>query len=65
MQLYCAMCILTFDGYVLDFRFFFQPSVAVVQEQFVLKDPPASFEFIAEPPSISAYDIDVVSPIFC
>lgn len=41
--------------------FFFQPSVAVVQEQFVLKDPPASFEFIADPPSISAYDIDVVS----
>ncbi|CAK8680307.1 splicing factor 3A subunit 1-like [Clavelina lepadiformis] len=35
-------------------------SVAVVQEQFVPKDPPSSFEYIADPPSISAYDIDVV-----
>ena len=35
--------------------------MAVVQEQFVPKDPPSSFEYIADPPSISAYDIDVVS----
>lgn len=40
---------------------FVQPSVAVVQEQFVPKDPPAQYEFIADPPSISAYDLDVVS----
>jgi len=26
----------------------------------VLKDPPADFEFIADPPSISAFDLDVV-----
>uniref|UniRef100_H2YW44 Splicing factor 3A subunit 1 n=1 Tax=Ciona savignyi TaxID=51511 RepID=H2YW44_CIOSA len=37
-----------------------QPSVAVVQEQFVPKDPPASFEFTYDPPSISAYELDVV-----
>ena len=45
--------------------YIFQPSVAVVQEQFVLKDPPAPFEFIADPPSISAYDIDVVCAKYC
>nr|CAB3265999.1 splicing factor 3A subunit 1-like [Phallusia mammillata] len=37
-----------------------KPSVAVVQEQFVPKDPPAQYEFIADPPSIAAYDLDVV-----
>ncbi|XP_039262262.2 splicing factor 3A subunit 1-like [Styela clava] len=37
-----------------------KPAVAAVQDQFIPKDPPASFEFIAEPPSISAYDLDVV-----
>ncbi|XP_078491953.1 splicing factor 3A subunit 1-like isoform X1 [Ciona intestinalis] len=37
-----------------------KPSVAVVQEQFVPKDPPTSFEFTFDPPSISAYDLDVV-----
>lgn len=29
-------------------------------EAVVLKDPPSDFEFIADPPSISAFDLDVV-----
>ena len=29
-------------------------------EPVVLKDPPSEFEFIADPPSISAYELDVV-----
>lgn len=33
---------------------------AVREEQFVPKDPPAEFEFIADPPSISALDLDIV-----
>uniref|UniRef100_H2YW43 Splicing factor 3A subunit 1 n=1 Tax=Ciona savignyi TaxID=51511 RepID=H2YW43_CIOSA len=41
-------------------NFLLNPSVAVVQEQFVPKDPPASFEFTYDPPSISAYELDVV-----
>ncbi|ALC47140.1 CG16941 [Drosophila busckii] len=32
----------------------------VVEQQFVPREPPAEFEFIAEPPSISAFDLDVV-----
>lgn len=31
-----------------------------VQDQFIPKDPPTPYEFMAEPPSISAYDLDVV-----
>lgn len=31
----------------------------VVEQQFVPKDPPAEFEFIADPPSISALDLYV------
>lgn len=33
---------------------------AVREEQFVPKDPPSEFEFIADPPSISALDLDIV-----
>ncbi|XP_029711856.1 splicing factor 3A subunit 1 [Aedes albopictus] len=33
---------------------------AVREEQFVPKDPPTEFEFIADPPSISAMDLDIV-----
>ncbi|XP_039430032.1 splicing factor 3A subunit 1 [Culex pipiens pallens] len=33
---------------------------AVREEQFVPKDAPAEFEFIADPPSISALDLDIV-----
>ncbi|XP_055618308.1 splicing factor 3A subunit 1 [Toxorhynchites rutilus septentrionalis] len=33
---------------------------SVREEQFVPKDPPAEFEFIADPPSISALDLDIV-----
>ncbi|XP_055551793.1 splicing factor 3A subunit 1 [Wyeomyia smithii] len=33
---------------------------AVREEQFVPKDPPPEFEFIADPPSISALDLDIV-----
>ncbi|XP_058813411.1 splicing factor 3A subunit 1 [Topomyia yanbarensis] len=33
---------------------------AVREEQFVPKDPPQEFEFIADPPSISALDLDIV-----
>ena len=29
-------------------------------DEVVLKDPPVDFEFIADPPSISAFDLDVV-----
>ncbi|XP_078679823.1 splicing factor 3A subunit 1-like [Branchiostoma floridae x Branchiostoma belcheri] len=32
----------------------------VVQETIVPKEPPAEFEFVADPPSISAYDLDIV-----
>ncbi|KAH8419123.1 hypothetical protein KR222_006216 [Zaprionus bogoriensis] len=32
----------------------------VVEQQFVPKEPPAEFEFIADPPSISALDLDIV-----
>ncbi|XP_050303574.1 splicing factor 3A subunit 1 [Anthonomus grandis grandis] len=31
-----------------------------IEQQFVPKDPPADFEFIADPPSISALDLDIV-----
>lgn len=31
-----------------------------VEQPFVPKDPPAEFEFIADPPSISALDLDIV-----
>uniref|UniRef100_H2YW45 Splicing factor 3A subunit 1 n=1 Tax=Ciona savignyi TaxID=51511 RepID=H2YW45_CIOSA len=34
--------------------------VPTIKEQFVPKDPPASFEFTYDPPSISAYELDVV-----
>uniref|UniRef100_A0A182ISS2 Splicing factor 3A subunit 1 n=1 Tax=Anopheles atroparvus TaxID=41427 RepID=A0A182ISS2_ANOAO len=33
---------------------------AVTEQQFVPKDPPPEFEFIADPPSISALDLDIV-----
>ncbi|XP_050336962.1 splicing factor 3A subunit 1 isoform X2 [Bactrocera neohumeralis] len=32
----------------------------VAEQQFVPKDPPQDFEFIADPPSISALDLDIV-----
>lgn len=32
----------------------------VAEQQFVPKDPPLDFEFIADPPSISALDLDIV-----
>uniref|UniRef100_A0A8C3AGF7 Splicing factor 3A subunit 1 n=1 Tax=Cyclopterus lumpus TaxID=8103 RepID=A0A8C3AGF7_CYCLU len=32
----------------------------VIQETVVPKEPPAEYEFIADPPSISAFDLDVV-----
>ena len=32
----------------------------VEEESIVPKDPPAEFEFLADPPSISAFDLDVV-----
>ncbi|XP_014098731.1 splicing factor 3A subunit 1 isoform X3 [Bactrocera oleae] len=32
----------------------------VAEQQFVPKDPPSDFEFIADPPSISALDLDIV-----
>lgn len=32
----------------------------VTQETVVPKEPPPEFEFIADPPSISAFDLDVV-----
>lgn len=32
----------------------------VAEQQFVPKDPPPEFEFIADPPSISALDLDIV-----
>ncbi|XP_006010684.1 splicing factor 3A subunit 1 [Latimeria chalumnae] len=32
----------------------------VIQETIVPKDPPPEYEFIADPPSISAFDLDVV-----
>lgn len=32
----------------------------VTEQQFVPKDPPPDFEFVADPPSISALDLDVV-----
>ncbi|XP_052872500.1 splicing factor 3A subunit 1 [Anopheles cruzii] len=33
---------------------------AVTEQQFVPKDPPPEYEFIADPPSISALDLDIV-----
>ena len=35
-------------------------AAAAKAEPIVLKDPPPEYEFIADPPSISAYDLDVV-----
>merc|ERR1719419_882765 len=35
-------------------------ATAKMPEPVVLKDPPPEFEFIADPPSISAYELDVV-----
>lgn len=32
----------------------------ITEQQFVPKDPPPEFEFIADPPSISAMDLDIV-----
>nr|XP_033811585.1 splicing factor 3A subunit 1 isoform X2 [Geotrypetes seraphini] len=32
----------------------------VIQETIIPKEPPAEFEFVADPPSISAFDLDVV-----
>ncbi|XP_075425016.1 splicing factor 3A subunit 1 isoform X2 [Ascaphus truei] len=32
----------------------------VVQESIIPKEPPSEFEFVADPPSISAFDLDVV-----
>lgn len=32
----------------------------MIQESIVPKEPPPEFEFIADPPSISAFDLDVV-----
>lgn len=32
----------------------------MIQEAIVPKEPPPEFEFIADPPSISAFDLDVV-----
>ncbi|KAM6112035.1 splicing factor 3A subunit 1-like [Pterocles gutturalis] len=37
-----------------------QVQAQVIQETVVPKEPPAEFEFIADPPSISAFDLDVV-----
>jgi len=37
-----------------------KPAVAVALEKLVLKDPPPPYEFITEPPTISALDLDVV-----
>uniref|UniRef100_A0A8C5DUX0 Splicing factor 3A subunit 1 n=1 Tax=Gouania willdenowi TaxID=441366 RepID=A0A8C5DUX0_GOUWI len=34
--------------------------VQVIQEAIIPKEPPPEFEFIADPPSISAFDLDVV-----
>lgn len=42
-----------------DVVFCFQ-QVQVIQETIVPKEPPPEFEFIADPPSISAFDLDVV-----
>ncbi|XP_067668846.1 splicing factor 3A subunit 1-like [Haliotis asinina] len=36
------------------------PEHPKIAEVFVPKDPPPEFEFVADPPSISAYDLDVV-----
>lgn len=38
----------------------FQVQAQVIQESIVPKEPPPEFEFIADPPSISAFDLDVV-----
>lgn len=32
----------------------------VALEKLQLKDPPAEYEYIADPPSISAFDLDIV-----
>lgn len=37
-----------------------QVQAQVIQETIVPKEPPPEFEFIADPPSISAFDLDVV-----
>lgn len=37
-----------------------QVQAQVIQETVVPKEPPPEFEFIADPPSISAFDLDVV-----
>lgn len=37
---------------------------AAVQEATVPKEAPSEFEFIADPPSISAFDLDVVISLF-
>lgn len=39
---------------------FQQVQSQVIQETVVPKEPPPEFEFIADPPSISAFDLDVV-----
>lgn len=39
---------------------FKQVQSQVIQETIVPKEPPPEFEFIADPPSISAFDLDVV-----
>lgn len=39
---------------------FQQVQSQVIQETIVPKEPPPEFEFIADPPSISAFDLDVV-----
>lgn len=40
--------------------FLHQVQSQVIQETVVPKEPPPEFEFIADPPSISAFDLDVV-----
>lgn len=37
-----------------------KPAVQVALEKMTLKDPPPAYEFIADPPTISAYDLDIV-----
>ncbi|KAF5273036.1 hypothetical protein FQR65_LT04778 [Abscondita terminalis] len=37
-----------------------QEILKAVEQPFIPKDPPADFEFIADPPSISALDLDIV-----
>lgn len=44
-----------------------KPAVQVALEKLTLKDPPAAYEFINDPPTISAYDLDIVrlTALFC